>query len=154
MLLSQTAESSNSKPAQVERAIRVKSTDKRKARRIGMSPSFVSEGQEDRVDFSGSRSRKGQNSRTFERSKYSRFDEDSVRDIRFRVCTKLNELVKDRSRTADEAFVAGEELFESISSFSKRESRLYTAMIRLAVRANKRQKALGYVVEVSEIARI
>ena len=73
----------------------------------------------------------------------------SAREARFRVAQQLNILIRDRNKTAIEAFEEGLALFSSLSGFDAREGRIYTAMIRLAMKAKKHTVALGYITEVS-----
>lgn len=73
----------------------------------------------------------------------------SAREARFRVAQQLNILIRDRNKTALEAFEEGLALFSSLSGFDAREGRIYTAMIRLAMKAKKHTVALGYITQVS-----
>ncbi|UZJ51599.1 hypothetical protein CBS101457_000919 [Exobasidium rhododendri] len=75
---------------------------------------------------------------------------NTVRDIQFKVSAELNEILRDKAISPEEAFSAAEEKFETLTSFQKRNSRLYTAMIRSALRAKKRQRALGLMTEMKK----
>jgi hypothetical protein len=76
---------------------------------------------------------------------------DAFRQIRFETSAQLMELLKDASLSREEAFTEGQKLFDTVSNVEKREGRLYNGMIRLALRAQKRQKAIDDMTEVRRI---
>lgn len=76
-------------------------------------------------------------------------DTGSIRELRFTIARKLNDLVKSGRQSQVAAFAEGQKLFDSISGYAKREARIYNAMIRLAMRAGKRQWAIKTFNEVS-----
>lgn len=78
---------------------------------------------------------------------------ESIRQVRIRIGTELLNLIRSVAKASafhrEAAFAKAEDLFETINSIEKRDARLYTAMIRLALYAKKRRKAFNLYTEVS-----
>lgn len=108
---------------QVERAIRIKSQEKRRSEKDNSTDSH------------------------FDPNTRSQQDKGSIREKRFDLAKRFVELSGAEDPT--KAFQDAETLYRKAGPFLRREARIYNQIIRLALRVGKAQTALHYVTEVS-----
>lgn len=73
---------------------------------------------------------------------------ESLRELRFDLTQKLKKLAQEREGSPDDLYAEGQKLFDSLSNLTAREPRLYNLMIRLAMKAAKRNSAIKLFNEV------
>lgn len=164
------------KDPQIERAIRIKSQQRRRSLKPGQGQESWRPTSENAATSQGQKFRQEKyqrewsprvnprDSKLTERpsDQRSRFERSSrgntllderqgrIRDLRYSITRELTQLMNNRkATTSHKIFAEAEKIFDSISGFTRREIRMYNIMFRIALRAGQRQWALKAFIEVS-----